>query len=222
MYPPSDTTPNNNSKDDIGLIPVLAKSIVIQTEIAISHASETELTATPSHVPGIGNIKDALWLPRESNSSDDTGEKVRRALNTEKEMTLLGCCRQYPKAIGWSILLFLTVVMEGYDKSLIVGFIAFPTFRERYGELSETPNGPVHEISPLWQMGLQNAAVASEILGLLAHGYVTYSIGYKKMMIISLVWLCLSIFPALFAPSIGVLLASQALCGMYCIWLSII
>jgi SP family general alpha glucoside:H+ symporter-like MFS transporter len=117
----------------------------------------------------------------------------------------------------WSFLLFLTVVMEAYDKSLISGFLAFPSFRRRYGEpglpLTDAVGEQDYEISPLWQMGLQNAAVGCEIIGLLAHGYISYVIGYRKMMIVALVWMCLAVFPAVFAHNIALLLASQALCG---------
>nr|RBR00857.1 hypothetical protein FVER53263_21107 [Fusarium verticillioides] len=95
--------------------------------------------------------------------------------------------------------------MEAYDKSLISGFLAFPSFRRREQD---------YEISPLWQMGLQNAAVGCEIIGLLAHGYISYVIGYRKMMIVALVWMCLAVFPAVFAHNIALLLASQALCGL--------
>jgi SP family general alpha glucoside:H+ symporter-like MFS transporter len=63
-------------------------------------------------------------------------------------------------------------------------------------------------------MGLQNAAIGCEIIGLLAHGYITDVIGYRKMMIASLLWMCAAVFGAFFANGIGVLLASQALCGM--------
>ncbi|KAK0375407.1 hypothetical protein CLIM01_07254 [Colletotrichum limetticola] len=101
--------------------------------------------------------------------------------------------------------------MEAYDKSLISGFIAFPSFRRKYGEPRLDKD---YEISPLWQMGIQNAAVTCEIIGLLAHGYITYAIGYRKMMMIALGWLCLAISPAFFAQNIAVLLSSQALCGL--------
>ncbi|KAI8667330.1 hypothetical protein LRP88_00916 [Fusarium phalaenopsidis] len=163
------------------------------------------------------NFADALWLPR-SSSLDTTAGRVRRGVAIEKETTFLRCCRQYPKAVGWSLLLFLTVVMEAYDKSLVTGFLAFPAFRRKYGRPTLPPNTPpedqVYEISPSWQMGLQNAAIGCEIIGLLAHGYITDVIGYRKMMIASLLWMCAAVFGAFFANGIGVLLASQALCGI--------
>ncbi|KAH7146650.1 hypothetical protein B0J13DRAFT_595187 [Dactylonectria estremocensis] len=124
-----------------------------------------ELSQVSAHTSNVyvERLSNMLWLPRESTSSDETGARVRRGLAAEKNLTLLGCCKQYPKAIAWSLVLFLTVVMEAYDKSLISGFIALPTFRRRYGEprlpLADSPDEQVYDISPLWQMGLQNAAV---------------------------------------------------------------
>ncbi|KAF4998002.1 hypothetical protein FDECE_11925 [Fusarium decemcellulare] len=159
-------------------------------------------------------LVDSLWLPR-SSSVDTTTRRIRRGLAIEKESTFLSCCRQYPKAVAWSLLLFLTVVMEAYDKSLITGFLAFPAFRQKYGRLvTKGPGEQDYEISPAWQMGLQNAAIVCEMIGLLAHGYITDVIGYRNMMIASLLWMCVAVFPAFFANSIGVLLASQALCGI--------
>lgn len=214
---------DNGSKDEIVLLPIDTKSGIlrvteIETKVHDPNGNQVPVQDSTFDLPDNHPNKNAievLWLPRGSHSSDDTGEKVRRALNNEKDMTILGCCKQFPKAIFWSLLLFLTVVMEGYDKSLVAGFVAFPAFRRRYGELYDTENGPMYEISPLWQTALQVSAIACEVIGLLLHGWITYSIGYKKMMLISLAWMCLAVFPAFFAHNIAVLVASQALCGMY-------
>ncbi|KAH6868875.1 hypothetical protein B0T10DRAFT_419215 [Thelonectria olida] len=214
----------NVSKDEIVLIPIDVKPGFSHQDECIPKPQATHHENALSHVQThtsnvyTDTVNNILWIPRVSTSSDETGARIRRGLATENDMTLLGCCKQYPKAIMWSLLLFLTVVMEAYDKSLIAGFLAFPTFRRRYGEprlpLADSPEKQLYEISPIWQMGLQNAAVACEIIGLVAHGYISYRIGYKKMMMASLLWLCLAVFPAFFAHNIGLLLASQALCGL--------
>ncbi|SPJ81711.1 probable Maltose permease [Fusarium torulosum] len=174
-------------------------------------SSDPELESLPN-----GLIHE-LWLPQ-SHASDSTTRRVYRGFADEKEATFFACCRQYPKAVGWSLLLFLTVVMEAYDKSLVTGLFAFPAFRRKYGEPTMPRGTPadeqMYEISPSWQMGLQNAAIVCEIIGLLAHGYITDLIGYRKMMLVSLFWMCIAVFPAFFAGSIGVLLTSQALSGL--------
>ncbi|EXK79092.1 hypothetical protein FOQG_16257 [Fusarium oxysporum f. sp. raphani 54005] len=206
----------NSSKDEVVLISMTSKTVVSHESVVDDNPSE-DLARQTSHVYA-NNLDNPIWLPRRSTSSGGVGARIHRGLASEKEMTLLGCCRNFPKAIMWSFLLFLTVVMEAYDKSLISGFLAFPSFRRRYGEPRLPEAGSDgrrdYEISPLWQMGLQNAAVGCEIIGLLAHGYISYAIGYRKMMIVALVWMCLAVFPAFFAHNIALLLASQALCGL--------
>jgi SP family general alpha glucoside:H+ symporter-like MFS transporter len=68
-------------------------------------SSDPELESLPN-----GLIHE-LWLPQ-SHASDSTTRRVYRGFADEKEATFFACCRQYPKAVGWSLLLFLTVVME--------------------------------------------------------------------------------------------------------------
>ncbi|KAJ9417986.1 general substrate transporter [Fusarium oxysporum] len=183
------------AEDEVVLISMTSKTVVSHESVVDDNPSE-DLARQTSHVYA-DTLDNPIWLPRRSTSSGGVGARIHRGLASEKEMTLLGCCRNFPKAIMWSFLLFLTVVMEAYDKSLISGFLAFPSFRRRYGEprLSEAGSDGRrdYEISPLWQMGLQNAAVGCEIIGLLAHGYISYAIGYRKMMIVALVWMCLAL-----------------------------
>jgi MFS transporter, SP family, general alpha glucoside:H+ symporter len=212
---------NSDSVDEVVLITVTPKPSSAHQESSTAEFNVSDggdIRHSPSNIYA-GAVNSILWLPRASTSSSGTGARVQRGLTAEKEMSLLDCCKKYPKAISWSILLFLTVVMEAYDKSLISGFIAFPAFRRQYGEprlqLTKYPEAQDYEISPLWQMGLQNAAVACEIIGLLAHGYLTYIIGYRRMMMIALAWLSLAILPAFFAPTIGVMVTAQALCGEF-------
>ncbi|KAF4979768.1 hypothetical protein FZEAL_4072 [Fusarium zealandicum] len=156
---------SKTSGDEIVLIPIISKPTVSHHETPVPDANLAdgeELRRPPSNV--YSEALNALWLPRASTSSHDTGNRVRRGLAAEKDLTLIGCYKKYPKAISWSLLLFLTVVMEAYDKALVSGFIAFPTFRRRFGEPilppADSPEDQAYEISPLWQMGLQNTAVS--------------------------------------------------------------
>ncbi|KAF5970029.1 general alpha-glucoside permease [Fusarium coicis] len=208
----------NLSKDEVVLISMTSKGVSSHHESDVDNTPLEDPARQPSHAYS-NTLDSPIWLPRRSTSSGGVGARIHRGLASEKEMTLLSCCRHFPKAIMWSFLLFLTVVMEAYDKSLISGFLAFPSFRRRYGEprlpLTDAVGEQDYEISPLWQMGLQNAAVGCEIIGLLAHGYISYVIGYRKMMIVALAWMCLAVFPAAFAHNIALLLASQALCATY-------
>jgi hypothetical protein len=178
------------------------------------HAPSNRIVPLPSSI-----TMNAIDMPPPSQRrflcSDEMPAHIRHVLDSEREAKFFNCCRQYPKAMAWSLLLFCTVVMEAYGKSLITGFFAFPAFQRRYGtKLSvDSSEEQRFEISPAWQMGLQNAALICEIIGLLTYGYATYIIGYRKTMIASLLWICGAVFPAVFAPNKGVLLAAQALSG---------
>jgi len=142
---------------------------------------------------------------------------ARAGAKAEHKMTFTQGCRLYPKAIWWSLLLSLTIVMEGFDLTLINSFFAFPVFRRAYGKpvQSETVNGQLnYQISPAWQSGLTNAAVVGEIIGLLVNGLLTDKFGYHRTMIGTLIWMSLFVFMQFFAIDIQMLLASQVLCGL--------
>ena len=143
--------------------------------------------------------------------------EARAATKAEHAMTFWTGCRLYPKAIAWSLLLSMTIVMEGYDLTLINSFFAFPVFRHNYGT-PISPNAPAgqhdYQISPAWQSGLSNAAVVAEIAGLLFNGFLTDRFGYHKTLIGALIWLSLFVFIAFFAVDIRMLLAAQILCGL--------
>jgi SP family general alpha glucoside:H+ symporter-like MFS transporter len=119
--------------------------------------------------------------------------------------------RLYPKAIAWSTLLSATIVMEGYDTTLINNFLAFPAFREAYGRYIP---GAGYQISPSWQAALPNGAITGEILGLCLNGILTERFGYKKVVIGALLWLCAFISLSFFAFNIQTLMASTILCGL--------
>lgn len=63
----------------------------------------------------------------------------KSATHSEHSMTLRQGLRSHPKAMLWSLMLSCTLIMEGFDLSLINGFYAFPPFRKKYGHLQ--PNG---------------------------------------------------------------------------------
>jgi hypothetical protein len=47
------------------------------------------------------------------------GSVVGNAAQTEHRMTFTQALRLYPKAIGWSFMISLAIIMEGYDTALV-------------------------------------------------------------------------------------------------------
>ena len=156
------------------------------------------------------NGDDAFTLP----TSLDVGQlplDAKAGVDAEHSMTFMQGVRLYPKAIAWSMLLSATIIMEGYDTTLIGNFFAFPIFRKSYGH----PDGHHgYQISPSWQTGLPNGACVGEIIGLFLNGILTERLGYQKTVMVALVWLCAFVSLAFFAVRIEMLMASAILCGL--------
>lgn len=135
---------------------------------------------------------------------------AKAGAQAEHRMSFLQGLRLYPKAIAWSVVLSLTIVMEGYDTSLINSFYSLSVFKRAYGV---DLGGGDYQISAAWQSGLTNGAVVGEIIGLFFNGLVTDRIGYRYTMLGALLAMSLWIFLSFFAFNIEMLLVSQILCG---------
>ncbi|OTB10708.1 hypothetical protein K445DRAFT_322727 [Daldinia sp. EC12] len=137
---------------------------------------------------------------------------AKRATDVEQEMSLLKAIKLYPKAIGWSVLLSSTLIMEGYDLVLLGSLYASPAFNQKFGTYSAEHDKWV--VSAAWQSGLSNGARAGEILGLILAGWVSDRYGYRMTTIGFLILMILFIFVLFFAPNVQVLVVGEVLCGI--------
>lgn len=137
------------------------------------------------------------------------------AVRAERKIGTLQGAKLYYKAIGWSVVLSLTIVMEGYDLTIVNSFFALPQFVQAYGSrVVAEGNVDDYQLSTAWQSALSNGAVVGEIIGLLGNGYLTDRLGYRYTLMLALVALCAFIFLAVFATSVEFLLISEVLCGL--------
>lgn len=79
--------------------------------------------------------------------------EAQEHVEAESKMGLWQGIKMYPQAAAWSILLSSTVIMEGYDTSLIGSLFAYPTFAQKYGGVLIDGKW---QIPTAWQTGLQN------------------------------------------------------------------
>ncbi|KAF1936864.1 sugar transporter [Clathrospora elynae] len=142
---------------------------------------------------------------------DGTTSNAESASNAEQSMTLREGLRLYPKAIIWSVLLSMTLIMEGYSTILVPNLYALDPFRKQFGD--RRPNG-LYEISAIWQSALVNGGLGGQILGLFATGTLSERIGYRYTLMLGLVAMTLFIFVPFFATSKAVLLIGQCLLGV--------
>ncbi|ORX36240.1 general substrate transporter [Kockovaella imperatae] len=145
---------------------------------------------------------------------EESKETIRDAgLATAKEHTLpvRTALSLYPKAIAWSILLSMAVIMEGFDTVLIGSYLGFPSFNNTFGNI--VVDGSPSITAP-WQAAVTNGAYIGEILGLQITGYLIGWFGNKKVMGGATVLMIAFIFVSFFGKTLGVQLAGQILCGI--------
>jgi SP family general alpha glucoside:H+ symporter-like MFS transporter len=69
------------------------------------------------------------------------------------------------------------------------------------------------EVTAPWQAGLSNGAAVGEIFGLFINGYISERYGYRKTVMVSLIWLTAFIALFVFAHNIVYLQVAEILCG---------
>ncbi|CAG8956729.1 hypothetical protein HYFRA_00012273 [Hymenoscyphus fraxineus] len=152
--------------------------------------------------------------------------RAREANEAEKKAEGWQAFKDGRKAIFWSAIISLTIVMEGYDIGLIGSFFAYPAFVEKFG--TKYPGIAQKEVSAPWQSGLGNAGGAGVVIGGFLNGFLSTRrnmdnfkansfmrrYGYKKVIIGALFFLNWFIFIPFFAESKPVLVVGQVLCGL--------
>lgn len=138
--------------------------------------------------------------------------RAQNAASEEKTMSLRQALKLYPKAIGWSVLLSSTLIMEGYDLALLGSLYASPQFNKKFGVWNDSAEK--YAVPASWQSALSNGARAGEVIGLLINGIASDRFGYRKTMIASLCAMIAFIFVLFFAPNIQVLVLGEVLCGI--------
>ncbi|KAK2811618.1 hypothetical protein FQN50_001960 [Emmonsiellopsis sp. PD_5] len=138
--------------------------------------------------------------------------EAKNATDEEHAQTFFQALGANRKAVFWSMVISLSIVMEGYDTLLVPNFMGYPEFRKKYGqdfggELGWQVSGP-------WQTGLSMASTVGAIFGGFINGYMVTRFGYRMVMIGGLLFLNAFIFVVFFAKDAGVLLVGQVLCGL--------
>ncbi|RYN49314.1 Maltose permease [Alternaria tenuissima] len=160
---------------------------------------------SPTAQPAISRLEVADPILERSNTIIETNNE------TERSMSLREGIHLYPKAITWSVLLSMTLIMEGFSTILVPNLFSMQAFRKQFGSLQA--NGR-YEISADWQSALVNGGLAGQIVGLFATGTLAERIGYRYTLMVGLVAMSLFILVPFFATSKEVLLIGQCLLGM--------
>ncbi|KAK4246625.1 sugar transporter-like protein [Corynascus novoguineensis] len=120
--------------------------------------------------------------------------------------------RENRKAVLWSVLISMSIIMEGYDTILMGNFFAYPEFAKKFGDYYGEEDD--WQVSAAWQTGLNMASTVGGIFGGLLNGYFASRFGYRWSMIGAMGLLNGFIFVVFFAPNAAALVGGQILCGL--------
>lgn len=89
--------------------------------------------------------------------------EAKQASDEEHSQTFWQALRANRKAVAWSMLISLSIVMEGYDIVLMSNFFAYPQFTKKYGIDYGGTTG--WQIPARWQSALSMSSTVGTIFG---------------------------------------------------------
>lgn len=103
--------------------------------------------------------------------------EAKQATDEEHSQTLWEALRANRKAVTWSVLISMSIIMEGYDTILMGNFFAYPTFQKKYGQYYGEKIG--WQVSAPWHSGLNMGSTIGAIFGELSNLYSTRDSGSR-------------------------------------------
>ena len=100
----------------------------------------------------------------EEKMSGDAIEHAKLASDAEHNTTIWEAIKVNKKAVIWSMLISMSIVMEGYDVILIGNFFGYPAFQRKYGEYRNATLG--YQLSGPWQIGLNMGSTVGTVFGM--------------------------------------------------------
>ncbi|CAI7675478.1 unnamed protein product [Penicillium pancosmium] len=141
-----------------------------------------------------------------------TLEDARSANSHEHSLNVRSALKAYPWAVCWSLIISLSIIMEGYDTALINSLYAYPSYARRFGAVD--PANGTYQISAGWQSAMSSGSQAGAIVGALANGFIIQRFGFKPAFALGVLLMASFVFITFFGMSVGLQTAGQILCGV--------
>lgn len=175
-------------------------------------------------------VEKAATLHVEEHLGHGAVNDAKNASDREHEAGVWATLKKHRKAVFWSCVISMSIVMEGYDTILLGNFWGYPTCkRERDSQLFKCLEADIwivvakkygkyyegigYQVPAHWQAGLSDSSTVGGIIGALFNGWASSRWGYKRVMIGSLFLMNMFVFIIFFAPNVKVLLVGELLCG---------
>jgi SP family general alpha glucoside:H+ symporter-like MFS transporter len=142
---------------------------------------------------------------------ESSAAAARAANEEEHETTIRAALTIHRKAVMWSLIISMSIIMEGYDTNLIGNFFAYPAFKEQFGV--EIERG-VFQLQGQWQSALASVATAGSIIGAFLNGYLIDRFGFRSTFIVSMAFMIAFIFLSFLGHTVLIQTVGQAMCGI--------
>ena len=135
----------------------------------------------------------------------------KEATDLEHSQSILDAVRLQWKGLAWACFLSLSIAMYGYDNALIGNFFGYPSFQKAYGHPTKDSG---YQISAAWQTGLSQGSICGIIIGSLSNGFFSSRYGYKRVMLVSLVFMSGFVAIPFASKNLPTFLVGELLCGI--------
>ncbi|KAH7134540.1 MFS transporter [Dactylonectria estremocensis] len=145
-------------------------------------------------------------------SWEATTEEAQAANTHEHSLTVRQALKSYPWAVFWSLLVSMSIIMEGYDTILIGSLYAYPSYARRFGEQDTATD--TYQIKAKWQSAMGSGPQAGAIVGALLNGFIIQRFGYRPAFMFGVILMTAFILVSVFGMSIELQAVGQILCGI--------
>ncbi|EED15216.1 sugar transporter, putative [Talaromyces stipitatus ATCC 10500] len=129
----------------------------------------------------------------------------------EHETTVRKALRAYPYAAIWSVVVSMSIIMEGYDTSLVGNFYGYPEFAKQFGSYDKATDS--YQVAGQWQQALGSSPTASALVSATLNGYLLQRFEFRSVFMGGLVCMNAFIFICFFGTTVELQIAGQFLCG---------
>ncbi|KAF4429943.1 alpha-glucoside transport [Fusarium acutatum] len=130
----------------------------------------------------------------------------------EHALTVRQALKSYPWAVAWSLVVSLSIIMEGYDTILIGSLYAYPTYARRFGEYQDATK--TYQIPARWQSAMGSGPQAGAIVGAILNGFIIQRFGYRPAFLLGVVLMAAFVMVSFFGMSVELQAVGQILCGL--------
>ncbi|KAI5304861.1 hypothetical protein KEM56_005798 [Ascosphaera pollenicola] len=180
-----------------------------------AHVEEFQNSSGDSHddTTSHGQFKDAesaIDFQKQKAKWLSLKDDAQAANDGEHNVTIKQAMLDYRYALFWSLLVSMSIIMEGYSQNLINNFFGYDPYAREFGEFRDGQ----YVIPGPWQSALSCGGQIGAIIGVLVNGIIMKRFGYKKSFILGLIFMNAIIFITFFTKTLGGQMAGQVLIGL--------